>query len=227
MKAWSLLKKLMPMLLVFPALLFAACGSTEDEAPVARVQILHGIEDLGVIEVRIDNKTLGTIEASKLSSAFEVEPGTRSLGIRAQGATSDAFSNTLTLSAQGYLYALTGRLSGNTLKLVAVDQAPPTLANGEAALEVVHLYESTKAFKFDVYAGGALLAQNIGFGDVPSTFVKVAAGPLKLTVFNTGNDPNAALPVVSKDVTVASGSATLLVLQTIDSSLGINTINIK
>jgi hypothetical protein len=213
---------LLPLLLVLPFV--NGCG-TEEDPPVARIQILHSIEDLGTLEVLIDSKLLGSIQSQNLSSAFEVEPGNRQLSIRNQGAQVSILQENLTLGAQGYLFALTGRLSNNSLKLIKVDQPVPSLEKGEAALEVIHLFSGT--FRFDVYAGGTLLAQNVGYSEPPAAFVKLPAGVVKVTAYNTGSDPLASLPVASKELSLGAGSATLLVLQTDGGALSINPINIQ
>jgi hypothetical protein len=215
----------MLLLLLSLSLSVSACGSVESDPPVARVQLLHSIEDLGALEVLVDDKVLGAIASNSLSAPFEVAPGSRRLAIRNQGAQVSVLEESVTLNVQGYLFALTGRLSNNSLKLLKVDQVPPALGDSEAAVEVIHLF--TGAFRFDVYAGDALIAQDVGYADNVSPFVKVPAGLVRVTVYNAGSDPKASLPVTSRDLSLGGKSATLLVLQTDKGALSISPINIR
>lgn len=195
------------------ALVLVSCsgGGGGAEAPQASIMLLHQVSDLGTVEVLVDGEVLRKVEPGELTPKLVLPTGSHSLELRNPGAATALISEEINFQAQTYLVAFIGASAGNTLEFWKVDAEPPELDGDEAAVEVVSLYDGT--FQFDVWAGDLMLAQATELRTAYS-FQAVAAGPITISIFNTGDEPGTDLPVKTEDITLTRGSATMVLLQT-------------
>ncbi len=209
---------LLILALLFTSVTLAACTEDDPPEPKATVRFIHSIDDLGAIEVLLDTEIFTTLQAGELSETMEIVPGRQRLAIRSLGAQSTLHEFTQDFTAQGYLMAFTGSVSGGTIDVLAVDTPAPDTASGMAAAEVVSLYEGQ--FTFDVYVGLTLIDDNIAFAAAPS-FVEIPSGAATIAIYNGGDDPTTSIPIESLDHTFGEGEATMILLQNAAEGLGV------
>lgn len=215
---------IIPLVFVSSMMLLACGGDPLPEPEQARVQFLHNIDDLGNLEVLLDNEPVLTIRNGQLSEVAMFEPGRHRLSIRNQGAQSALTAQTIDFEVQGYLLVFTGSYRDNTIQALIVDNAPPAQKQRMAAVEVVNLYEGR--YEFDVYVGTDLVASELTYGLV-TEFEEIEADTLPIRVYNTGDNPSDALPVASAQHTFKEGEATLIMLQNDDLAVSVSLIPIR
>ena len=209
--------------------LMIACGGDEAEEtptpvpPAAHALFLHDISDLGDLDVLFDGEGVTTISPGELTDPIKLDLGEHYIGIRSQGAAATLYEEPYDLAAQTYLIAFTGSTSEGSLGFWTVDQAPPSIGDGEAAVEVVSLFESNALI--DVYVGDTLVAQDVSEQSY-SSFSLVGAGMYVINIYNAGSDPETTLPSMTKGVEFTEGSASMILLRGEGTELDISIIDV-
>ena len=203
----------MRTLMLFLLLLFvpivSGCGAF-DEEETAGLQLLHGAADLGEIELLIDGEPLTGVSLNQLSDSATLEPGSHRVSIRAAGASINLLSHDQRFEAQNYLFLLKGLVQDQSLHLEIIDTIPPSLAKGEAAVEVVSLLQI--GGELDVYVRGQPVGQRITTA-TPPTFSKTASGSTFIEVYNSGATPGRDFPIFSDRFELRDKHAYMLILK--------------
>jgi hypothetical protein len=210
------------------AILFAAalmgtatgCGdasSAEPDPPVARVIYLNEITQLPSLDVYANGQGPTTILLGELTNEVEIATGPTRFALTAPGSTEALIDETLDLDSQLYLLTFTGEITD--LALWAVDQAAPELSAGQAAAEVVNLYNG--GLTFDVYLDDEPLATALGTRQVSAFSVTTPRTTGTIQVFNAGDDPANALPVAMLETALDDRQSLMVLMKNAATGNGI------
>ncbi len=190
--------------------MFVGCGGDDDDSPAtpqAQVLFLHDLGQLGPVEVLTSGDPLIQLTPDGIiTEPLSIDAKASRLSIRAVGATEPIHTEDFTFLPQAYLFVLTGEVGA--IDLWRVDNEPPAVDSG-ALVEVANLFEGPQ---LDVYVGGALVAEaSVRLQD--PTFTEVSSGKANVLLFNTGDDPASAIPVLEQEIELGERSASMLIIR--------------
>lgn len=208
-----------PLLLTFLlTFLLTSCGGNPQEfsegAPgPSQVRFLHGISDLGPLEIWMDGEIFLTeIRPGQLTNSLDIPPGSHNIDLREQGAQVSLLREVLSFGEGTDLVSLLGSEEDNTLEFWVVDPRPPQLAPGQAAVAVAVMYGG--ANPVEVWVGGTRLTGPTETYTV-YPFQLVQAGENRIEIFIVRDPPisaDFAVPLHEGPITLRGMTSTLILL---------------
>lgn len=158
-------------ILFFSFSLFS-CKKNETPAGTAFVRVIHGVPDLGAMEVKFNGATVSTINSYGLSSTY-ISTKSGNITIEAKGSSASSALSTvsITAAANSYNTVVFADLSASVKPSQTVDD--PTPASGKAKINVLHLANTQGNAGFSLSTGTSI-ASSRSFND-QQTVANIAA----------------------------------------------------
>ena len=161
-----------------------ACKKKNDTPTAsANVRIVHGIPDGGSLEVRLNNKLVGSIGSYALTIPYtSTDAGTVTVQVRKSGTTTDIVNANFN-AATGYYYSFVIADSLSKLKSSVVLE-DPTPATGKAKINILHLGNLVNTASFTTSTGTVLSTSRI-FNDhqaTPTNAAYINTDPGSITI---------------------------------------------
>lgn len=154
------------------ALGFVSCKKTETPAGTAFVRVIHGVPDLGAMEVKFNGATVSTINSYALSSTYiSTKSGTVTIEVKGSSANTTLSTVSINATANSYNTVVFADLSASVKASQTVDEPVP--ASGKAKINVLHLANTQGNAGFSL-SSGTSIAGSRSFND-QQTVAGVAA----------------------------------------------------
>lgn len=157
----------------------------KDDTPtsLANVRIVHGIPDGGSLEVRLNNKLVGSIGSYALTTPYtSTVAGTVTVQVRKSGTTTDIVNaNFNAATGNYYSFVIADSLSKLKSSVVLED---PTPATGKAKINILHLGNLVNTASFTTSTGTVLSASR-NFNDhqaTPTNAAYINTDPGSITI---------------------------------------------
>jgi len=188
-----------------------ACGDDPaPPAPTASVFFIHENAEFGAAEIRKDEKLFVSLAEKQQTDPIKVATGSATFNLHHTGASAATANVTVDLAAQTYLFVVTGTNAAPAFW--SIDTAAPAVPAGMAEVEVVNLFDSTVAPRFDVYVGGTSVATSIEPMSL-SEFVPVETGKVALELYNEGDMPGSAFAFDESEIELVDGASYMIILR--------------
>lgn len=173
----------------------AACGDDPPPDPTADLRFFHASSTLGTIDVTIDGRTF-SISPASLSPAIKVPPGTVTISVANSGAQQALFSLEENLAEGPHVFVVAGDQSDSSLGAFEVGLDRPVLEQGQAAFQVFSVVSAD--LTLDVYGADATTPDSVS-RFTQSEFVVSEPADASLRVYNAGDNPGSAVPLINLD----------------------------
>ncbi|WP_158056695.1 DUF4397 domain-containing protein [Halorussus halophilus] len=176
----------------------------------AQIRVAHMSPDAPAVEVRVDNQTLyQNVSYGEVSSYVATAAGEHSVTILTAENGSVVFEGNVSLSADTrYTVAAAGEVSENAtqpFEPIVLEDASEAPGAGEASVRLVHVAPDAPAVDVTVNSTGAVLFDDVAFGD-DTEYVTVPAGDYRIDVRNATEDDNGTV-VGTFNISLAERSA--------------------
>ena len=203
-----------------------ACGSdAKSPGPEATVVFLHEASVLGQIDVLVDDNVELSLSLGELSDPDPIAVGSHRVAVRNVGAAATIDEKAIEFTESPFLVVVSGSTSSGadapSLWFVNLPRATGLKA-GESAVGALNL--DPGGFAYDVWVGDTRLAGGLENDRKASAPQVVGAKSQSVRVFNAGDDPATARPVLSSTVEFGDQSTVLLVLRVAEGALEIATV---
>lgn len=150
------------VIVLFSFSLFS-CKKNETPAGTAFVRVIHGVPDLGAMEVKFNGATVSTVNSYALSSTYiSTKSGTVTIEVKGSSASSALSTVSITAAANSYNTVVFADLSASVKASQTVDD--PTPASGKAKINVLHLANTQGNAGFSL-SSGTSIAGSRSFND--------------------------------------------------------------
>lgn len=150
------------VIVLFSFSLFS-CKKNETPAGTAFVRVIHGVPDLGAMEVKFNGATVSTVNSYALSSTYiSTKSGTVTIEVKGSSASSALSTVSITAAANSYNTVVFADLSASVKASQTVDE--PTPASGKAKINVLHLANTQGNAGFSL-SSGTSIAGSRSFND--------------------------------------------------------------
>jgi Domain of unknown function (DUF4397) len=150
------------VIVLFSISLFS-CKKNETPAGTAFVRVIHGVPDLGAMEVKFNGATVSTINSYALSSTYiSTKSGTVTIEVKGSSASSALSTVSITAAANSYNTVVFADLSASVKASQTVDDPTPT--SGKAKINVLHLANTQGNAGFSL-SSGTSIAGSRSFND--------------------------------------------------------------
>jgi hypothetical protein len=140
-----------------------SCKKNETPAGTAFVRVIHGVPDLGAMEVKFNGATVSTVNSYALSSTYiSTKSGTVTIEVKGSSASSALSTVSITAAANSYNTVVFADLSASVKASQTVDE--PTPASGKAKINVLHLANTQGNAGFSL-SSGTSIAGSRSFND--------------------------------------------------------------
>lgn len=157
------MRHLASILMVLFALSLFSCKKNETPAGTAFVRVIHGVPDLGAMDVKFNGATVSTINSYALSSTYiSTKSGTVTIEVKGSSASTALSTVSITAAANSYNTVVFADLSTSVKASQTVDD--PTPAAGKAKINVLHLANTQGNAGFSL-SNGTSIASSRAFND--------------------------------------------------------------
>lgn len=151
------------VIVLFSFSLFSCKKNETPAAGTAFVRVIHGVPDLGAMEVKFNGATVSTITSYALSSTYiSTKSGTVTIEVKGSSASSALSTVSITAAANSYNTVVFADLSASVKASQTVDD--PTPASGKAKINVLHLANTQGNAGFSL-SSGTSIAGSRSFND--------------------------------------------------------------
>lgn len=194
-------------------LLLSACqlmpNEVAEEAPKARLRVVHADPRLGPVEVLLDEQIVLTVTPGAVSEEAVINVGEWALSFRSQGAT-QAIVTTEVISFEQHLSVVALTEGEGEARLLLATEPPPAAEDGTHHLRVLDLSGRSAAMR--VFHGLAQVLALPVEGRL-SAFLAIEPSVTSSAFTLADGETGAPLPSESPSVELAAGGATFLVVQ--------------
>lgn len=157
------MRHLASTLMVLFAISLFSCKKNETPAGTAFVRVIHGVPDLGAMDVKFNGATVSTINSYALSSTYiSTKSGTVTIEVKGSSASTALSTVSITAAANSYNTVVFADLSASVKASQTVDD--PTPASGKAKINVLHLANTQGNAGFSL-SSGTSIAGSRSFND--------------------------------------------------------------
>ncbi len=151
------------VIVLFSFSLFSCKKNETPAAGTAFVRVIHGVPDLGAMEVKFNGATVSTITSYALSSTYiSTKSGTVTIEVKGSSASSALSTVSITAAVNSYNTVVFADLSASVKASQTVDD--PTPASGKAKINVLHLANTQGNAGFSL-SSGTSIAGSRSFND--------------------------------------------------------------
>lgn len=150
-------------ILFFSLSLFSCKKNETPAAGTAFVRVIHGVPDLGAMEVKFNGATVSTITSYALSSTYiNTKSGNVTIEVKGSSASNALSTVSITAAANSYNTVVFADISASVKASQTVDD--PTPASGKAKINVLHLANTQGNAGFSL-SSGTSIAGSRSFND--------------------------------------------------------------
>jgi hypothetical protein len=181
-------------------------GASQSESESAQVRIVHLSPDAPAVDVLIDGQVaLEGVEFGNASEYLDVPAGERQITVRAAENDTVVFEGNVTVEAgTDYTAAAIGEVSEETFGPAIYVDDFETPDDGNASVRLIHASPDAPAVDVTVAGSGAVLYDNVTFGNA-SDYATVPAGDYTLEVRPATADDDGDV-VTTFDVSLSGGT---------------------
>lgn len=151
---------------------FLACKKSDTPAGTAYVRVIHGVPDLGAMEVKFNGGVVATINSYALSSTYiSTKSGTVTIEVKGTSASTALSTVSINAATDSYNTVVFADISSSVKASQTVDEPIP--ATGKAKINVLHLANTQGNAGFSL-SSGTSIASSRSFND-QQTVAGVAA----------------------------------------------------
>ncbi|HAK12563.1 MAG TPA: hypothetical protein DIW54_04545 [Chitinophagaceae bacterium] len=151
------------VIVLFSFSLFSCKKNETPAAGTAFVRVIHGVPDLGAMEVKFNGATVSTITSYALSSTYiSTKSGTVTIEVKGSSASSALSTVSITAAVNSYNTVVFADLSASVKASQTIDD--PTPASGKAKINVLHLANTQGNAGFSL-SSGTSIAGSRSFND--------------------------------------------------------------
>ncbi|MBX9892636.1 MAG: DUF4397 domain-containing protein [Chitinophagaceae bacterium] len=151
------------VIVLFSFSLFSCKKNETPAAGTAFVRVIHGVPDLGAMEVKFNGAIVSTISSYALSNTYiSTKSGTVTIEVKGSSASSALSTVSITAAANSYNTVVFADLSASVKASQTVDD--PTPASGKAKINVLHLANTQGNAGFSL-SSGTSIAGSRSFND--------------------------------------------------------------